>query len=90
MNPLLLIGLILAAGVLYIIIPVVWMTWRDFRSRRRLRCPHRRQEAEIQIDAPRAAASAALLGRHDLSVEYCSLLKEGETCDQACIEGVSH
>jgi hypothetical protein len=83
--PWIVLGALLALGLLYVLVPLVADTYRRFRSRRMLRCPETGTQAEVGIDASRAALTSAL-GRPQLRAEDCSLWPEKKGCGQECLE----
>ena len=53
--PWVVIAAIIAVAVCYVLLPVVADTFRRFRTKKSLRCPETGREAEVGIDAGRAA-----------------------------------
>jgi hypothetical protein len=49
-----------------------------------MRCPETGETAKVQIDAPRAAASA-IPGRPELHIAECSRWPERRGCAQDCL-----
>jgi hypothetical protein len=84
-HPWIVLAAVLAVALLYVLIPLVTDTFRRFRSARMLRCPETGGQAEVAIDASRAALTAAV-GRPQLRAEDCSLWPERAGCQQACLE----
>ncbi len=82
--PGLLILAILAAGALFVLVPVTLTTFFEYRRKKSVTCPEAGCPAEIGLDAGRAARSAAF-GRLSLRVEACSLWPERSGCEQACL-----
>jgi hypothetical protein len=76
--------LILAAGVIFVLLPVALTTFYDYRRRKSVICPKAGRPAEIGLHAGRAARSA-VLGRLRLRVESCSLWPERRGCGEACL-----
>ena len=85
--PVLVILGVLAIGVLFVVLPVVLTTLSEHRGPRTVVCPSTGDEAEISIDAARAARGA-VFGRSLLSVEKCSLWPEREGCARSCLAEV--
>lgn len=77
---------ILALGVLYVVLPVVAITYRRFRDPKTVVCPETHQRAAIQLDANQAAFSAAV-GTPDLQVRDCSA-RPPRGCGQGCVAQV--
>lgn len=84
-SPWILVAAILALGLLYVLVPVVADAFRRFRTRRMLRCPETGSEAEVGLDARKAALTSAF-GRPLLRVKNCSLWPQREDCHQECLE----
>jgi hypothetical protein len=82
--PGLLILAILAAGALFVLIPVTLTTFDEYRRKKSVICPETGCAAEVGVDAGKAMRSAAF-GRLSLRVETCSLWPERKGCDQACL-----
>ena len=83
--PLLVAGAIAALGLLYVLVPVLIEAFLRFRKSRPLRCPKTGTEAEVQVDAQRAALTSAF-GPPHLQVQDCSLWPEKEGCQQDCLK----
>ncbi|MFQ5881890.1 MAG: hypothetical protein ACE5I9_05390 [Candidatus Methylomirabilales bacterium] len=75
---------ILSVAVLYVLLPLVVHTFLRYRTRKLLRCPETGSEAEVGVDASRAALTSAF-GRPLLRVMNCSLWPERKECAQACL-----
>jgi len=84
-NPLTVIAAILGAAVLYVLLPVGLHTFRRFRKRRVVGCPETGRDAEVGVDAIRAALGSTLGRRRILSVRECSLWPERKDCPQSCL-----
>ncbi len=82
--PWIVIPAIIAVAVCYVLLPVVADTFRRFRTRKSLRCPVTGEEAQVGIDAGRAALTSAF-GRALLRVKNCSLWPERKSCAQDCV-----
>jgi len=82
--PWILIAALAAVGLVYVLLPVGLEVFFRFRAARRLRCPETGADAEVGVDAGRAAFTA-LLGRPHLRIERCSLWPERMGCGQACL-----
>lgn len=83
-NPWLLLAAISALGVVYVLVPVVVEAFLRFRARRGLLCPESEMNAEVGVDARRAAVGAAV-GRPLLRVKTCSLWPERGGCTRSCL-----
>lgn len=83
MNPwIVLLGLVLVALV-YVVAPVGAAAFCKYRRPWRLRCPRAGQEAQIRVDATKAAV-AAVLGR-GAGIERCSLWPALRGCREECL-----
>ena len=63
---------------------IVASVFARYRRPRVVRCPETGEPARVQIDAPRAAASA-IPGPPELHVAECSRWPERRRCAQACL-----
>lgn len=88
MQAVLLIAAILLLAVLLVLIPTSWYLWQRLRGPRVVVCPETRQPTEVELDARAAAVANALKGRAELRIQYCERWLEGQTCDEACLEGI--
>jgi hypothetical protein len=86
--PWIVVAAIIAVAVCYVLLPVVADTFRRFRTKKSLRCPETGREAEVGIDAGRAALTSAF-GRALLRVKNCSLWPERKECAQDCVRSES-
>jgi len=82
--PWVVIAAIVGVGACYVLLPVVGDTFRRFRTKKSLRCPVTGGEAEVGVDAGRAALTSAF-GRVLLRVKNCSLWPERKGCAQDCL-----
>lgn len=82
--PWVVIAAIVGVGAWYALLPVVADTFRRFRTKKSLRCPVTGGEAEVGVDAGRAALTSAF-GRALLRVKNCSLWPERKGCAQDCL-----
>jgi hypothetical protein len=83
-HPWIVVIAVLGIGVLYVLLPLVADTFRRYRRSRVLRCPETGGQAEVGVDASRAAFTSAF-GRPQLRAESCSLWPEKEKCAQDCL-----
>ena len=84
MNPwVILIGIAVIAG-LFVVLPVAATTLTFYRRAWRLRCPADGADAQINIDAPRAAIGE-VLGRPWREIAHCSLWPTLRLCKQECL-----
>ena len=84
MNPwMILIGIGVIAA-LFVVLPVAATTFSYYRRAWRLRCPAAGADAQIVIDAPRAAIGE-VLGRPWREVAHCSLWPTLRLCKQECL-----
>ena len=75
---------IVAVAVVYVLLPVVGDVFLRFRARRQITCPETGANAEVGVDARKAALTAAF--RHPvLQVKNCSLWPERKGCEQSCL-----
>ena len=79
---------IIALAAVYVLVPVAADTFRRYRTKKSLRCPETGREAEVGIDAGRAALTSAF-GRALLRVKNCSLWPERKECAQDCVRSAS-
>ena len=75
---------VVGIGVLYVLLPLIADTFRRFRGSRVLRCPETGGQADVGIDASRAAFTSAF-GPPQLRAKTCSLWPEKEKCQQDCL-----
>ena len=83
-NPLMLIGGIIAAGLLYNVLPFTLDVYRRFRYRKVVTCPETAGLAEVELKASRAAFTA-LFRRPELRVKSCTLWPGKRGCEQGCV-----
>ena len=75
---------IVAVALVYVLFPVVGDVFLRFRARREMTCPETGANAEVGVDAGKAAFTAAF--RHPvLHVKNCSLWPERKGCEQSCL-----
>ena len=86
--PWIVIAAIVAVAVCYVLLPVVADTFRRFRGKKSVTCPETGRQAEMGIDAGRAAWTSAF-GRALLRVKNCSLWPERKGCEQDCVRSES-
>lgn len=84
-TPLILIGAILALGLIYGVLPVVIHTFQRFRKRKVVTCPQTHSLAEVDLDAGHAALTSAFR-KPLLRVADCSLWPEKKGCAEDCVE----
>jgi hypothetical protein len=82
-TPWIIVSSILALAVLYVLLPLVAETFRRFRGTRLLRCPVTGEEADVEVDAGRAALASAF-GRVLVRIKGCTLWPERKDCAQDC------
>ena len=83
-SPAIVIVAILAVAALYVLLPRVAHVFARYRDTRFLPCPDTGGNADISIDAPRAAFTSAL-GRPRLRVKRCSLWPARRGCGETCL-----
>ena len=88
-TPWTLIAAFLGLAGLYVLLPVGFETFRRLRKRRTLRCPETGQEAEVELNALRAALGSALGQRRMLRMRECSLWPERKDCPQTCLRALA-
>jgi hypothetical protein len=76
---------IITLAAVFVLLPVVVLTFQRYRKKRVLRCPETKTLAEVDIDAPRAAFSSAF-GKPLLKVKNCSLWPKRKGCDEECLK----
>ncbi len=82
-SPLTLIAVLAALAALYVVFPVVASAYARYSGTKRPVCPETGEEVRLELDANRAAKSAAA-GRIDLRVTRCSLWPVHGGCHQGC------
>ena len=83
-NSLIVMASVIVLGILYVVVPAVFHTYRLCRGRTAVRCPETQGCAEIGIDAPHAAFCSAF-GRPQLRVKQCTLWPEQMGCAGRCL-----
>lgn len=83
--PLILIGSVVALGLIYGVLPVMVHTFHRFRNRKVITCPETRAPAEVKLDAGRAAVTSAFR-KPLLRVADCSLWPGKKGCAEDCVE----
>ncbi len=88
MEAILLIVAILLLAVVLVILPTGMDLLRRFRGPRVVVCPETNLPTEVELDARTAAVTGTLKGRSKLRIQACERLRDGHTCDEACLKGV--
>jgi hypothetical protein len=83
-SPGLLILAVVAAGLLFVLLPVMLTTFYEYRRKRTVVCPETGRPAEIGVDAGKAMRGAAF-GLRTLKVEDCSRWPDREGCEEGCL-----
>lgn len=83
-QPWIVLAAVIALGALYVLLPVVLGTCASYRGARRLRCPETDRDAEVGVDAVRAAWTSAF-GPPRLRVKACSLWPKRSGCGRSCL-----
>lgn len=83
-QPWIVLAAVIALGALYVLLPVVLGAFASYRRTRCLRCPEADQDAEVGVDAVRAAWTSAF-GPPRLKVKACSLWPVRSGCGRACL-----
>jgi hypothetical protein len=78
-------GVVIALGVLYVLLPQVLHTFQRYRNRKALTCPEAGGPAEIDVDASRAAFSSAF-GKPLLRIKNCTLWPRRKGCAEDCLK----
>lgn len=84
-NPWVVLAAIAGVGSVYVLLPVITEAFLRFRQKRDLICPEAGMNAEVSVDARRAAFGAAI-GRPALRVKTCSLWPERSGCARSCLD----
>ncbi|HUI27604.1 MAG TPA: hypothetical protein VL403_16090 [Candidatus Kryptonia bacterium] len=87
MNPIAVLGAIVALGVLYVAVPVMLDAYRRFRGTRLLTCPETHQPVAIELNATHAALRA-IAGENQPAVEQCSRWPVHRDCGQECLSQI--
>lgn len=83
--PVILIGGIIALGLLYVVLPVTLDTYRRFRYGQVVTCPNTHGPAEVRLNA-RLATFTAAFRKPDLRVKSCTLWPEKKGCAENCVK----
>ena len=78
-------GMVVALGGLYVLLPVVIHTFQLYRNKKVKICPETGGLAQVDIDARRAALTSAI-GRPHLRIKNCTLWPKRKDCDQNCLK----
>lgn len=76
---------VVAAGALFVVIPVVRHAFRRYSEPLVLTCPETGHRSMVIVDAKRAAYTAAI-GEPRLRATACSLWPERKDCQQTCLK----
>jgi hypothetical protein len=87
-DPSMLIAAIFGLAVLYVLLPVSLHTFVRYRKKRVLSCPETGREAEVAVDAPRAALGSVMGEGWLLTVRACSLWPGRRECGQGCLQAL--
>jgi hypothetical protein len=97
MLKILLVGLIAAAAlvVLYVTVGALYRAlacyaraYLKMRGKRVVVCPETRRHVAVEVDAARAAATAAAGGEPELRLRSCTRWPERSDCDQDCVHQI--
>jgi len=83
--PLVVIAGIIALGLFFVVLPVAYDAYTQYRRTKVVTCPQEQGPAEISFDAPRAALGTAL-GTATLRIKSCSLWPRRANCAQQCVK----
>lgn len=84
-TPFIVILAVVAVGLLYVVLPVVFGAYRRFAGTKIPTCPATHAIAAVDLDVTHAALTAAV-GAPKLRVRNCSRWPEHQGCAQGCIE----
>jgi hypothetical protein len=76
---------VITIGFLFVVVPVVMITFYRFRKGQIVNCPETHTPAEVQLDARRAAFTSAF-HKPLLAVKQCSLWPKKKGCEEACVK----
>lgn len=82
-EPFVLIGAIVALGILYVLLPVGMTIYRKVRGPRAVTCPETGETEVVEVDAARAVTTS-LFGHEDVEITGCSRWPENADCDRGC------
>ncbi len=83
-DPFLVLGAIIALGVLYVMLPVFLDVLMRYRKAKTVNCPHKNEKTSVDIDAKQAAFTA-LAGKPKLHLKDCPLWHDEIYCNQECL-----
>jgi hypothetical protein len=83
--PLVTISAVLATGIILVLAPVAFATYRQYRNRKVIICPDNQNFAEVDVKAGRAGLLAAF-GRSKLTVKWCSRWPQKRGCAEGCLK----
>jgi hypothetical protein len=86
-DPWMVLAGVLVIGVAFVLAPVMMEVYLRFRGSRRVGCPEAEVPADVALDAPHAALTAAV-GTASLRLTRCSLWPARSNCAQNCLEEV--
>ena len=81
---LLILAVILAAALLFVVVPISTRAFLRFRGQRVVTCPENKSVAAVEVNAARAALGAAI-GQKALHLADCSRWPEKRECGQECL-----
>lgn len=84
-NPWTLIATLFGLAASYVLLPVGLDAFRRYQKKRVLPCPETGGDAEVGVDALRAALGSVVGQRRILSIRECSLWPERKDCVQSCL-----
>jgi hypothetical protein len=76
--------LIVLLAALVMMVGAALRAWRRYRGVRVVSCPETHERVAVEVDAPMAAAAAAL-GMHELHLRSCTRWPERAGCGQECL-----
>lgn len=83
-GPWLVLAAIVGISVVYVLLPVFFSVFAQFRAKRQLRCPETGMDVEVGVDATRAGLTG-VFGRPRLRVKSCAFWPERSACGQGCL-----
>jgi hypothetical protein len=83
-NALMLIGIIVAFGLMSVVVPAMWNAYLRYRRGVAVTCPQAHKPAELTVDCRRATLGAAF-GKRLLRVTDCTLWPRKQPCHDECL-----
>lgn len=83
-DPLIVLGAIMALGLVYVLFPIFLDGFARYRKARRIKCPVKHETTSIHLDAEWAAFTS-LSGHTKLRVKSCPLKERVASCKEECL-----